>query len=300
LGLPHSRWRLHSAALDFIDVCVPARSSDHLPLTFSVLSARYLYRVPMLVWHLCVHLPVTLALINNVTGPIRIGGERLDSIMVRFWQGNLMRIFGFRLRAFGTPHAGSCLSVANHVSWLDITLIHSQRVVHFVAKSEISRWPLVGWMARKAGTIYHQRGSTDSLNNVSDMMVARMQAGHSVGVFPEGGSSTSFFVRTFHARIFQPALDANAVIQPIALRYLRDGELASGVPFQAGEGFLVNFLRLLGEPGGEAHVHFLPVIESSGQQRRTLAQLAHGAITACVGFSASDAESSRVESVGNE
>ncbi len=263
--------------------CVP-RSTDHLPLTIGVLSWRYLYRVPLLVWHLCVHLPITLALINDVTGPIRIRGERLDSRMVRFWQGNLMRLFGFRLRTFGTPHQGPCLSVANHVSWLDITLIHSQRVVHFVAKSEISRWPLVGWMARKAGTIYHQRGNTDSLNTVSDMMVARMHAGHSVGVFPEGGSSTSFFVRTFHARIFQPALDAKAVIQPISLRYLRDGALANSVPFQAGEGFLVNFLRLLGEPGGEAQVHFLPVIDSSGQQRRTLAQLAHSAISACVGY----------------
>jgi 1-acyl-sn-glycerol-3-phosphate acyltransferase len=246
---------------------------------------RYLYRVPMLLWHVLVHLPITLIMINPITARIRLGAgaERLDYHMVRFWQGNLMRIFGFRLRAFGTPHTGACLSVANHVSWLDITLIHSQRVVHFVAKSEISRWPLVGWMARRAGTIYHRRGSTDSLNAVATMMVQRMQTGESVGVFPEGGSSTSFVVRTFHARIFQPAVEASVPVQPIALRYTRAGLLAHSVPFREDEGFMANFLRLLGEPGGDAEVHFLPIVPLAGNARRALALNSKNAIADTVG-----------------
>jgi 1-acyl-sn-glycerol-3-phosphate acyltransferase len=243
---------------------------------------RYLYRVPLLLWHLLVHLPITLIMINPITARLRIGSERVDYHMVRFWQGNLMRIFGFRLRAFGTPHPGACLSVANHVSWLDITLIHSQRVVHFVAKSEISRWPLVGWMARRAGTIYHRRGNTDSLNAVAQMMVERMRGGESVGVFPEGGSSTSFTVRTFHARIFQPALEAAVPVQPIALRYTRHGELAPSVPFRENEGFLSNFLRLLGEPGGDAEVHFLSIVPLAGNARRQLAEAAKNAIALTV------------------
>ncbi len=41
--------------------------------------------------------------------------------------------------------------------------MHSQRPVSFVAKSEISRWPFVGWLAARAGTLFHQSGSTNSL-----------------------------------------------------------------------------------------------------------------------------------------
>ncbi len=244
---------------------------------------RYLYRLPLLSWHLAVHLPITLLMINPITARIYLAGERLDYHVVRFWQGNLMRIFGFRLRKFGQAHPGACLSVANHVSWLDITLIHSQRVVHFVAKSEISRWPLVGWMARRAGTIYHRRGSTDSLAAVAQLMVERMRTGESVGVFPEGGSSTSFVVRTFHARIFQPPVEAMVPVQPIALRYVRNGSLAHSVPFRENEDFMANFLRLLGESGGDAEVHFLPVVPVLGNARRALAELSKTAISSVVG-----------------
>ena len=243
---------------------------------------RYGYRVPLLVWHLAVDLPLVLLMINPLTARTRIAGERVDYWAIRLWQGGLMRVFGFRVSARGTPHPGACLSVANHISWLDITLLHSQRVVHFVAKDEISRWPLIGWMARRAGTIYHRRGSTDSLTCVAQVMVERMRAGESVGVFPEGGTSSNFTLRTFHPRIFQPALDAGVAVQPIALRFLRDGVLADSVPFQPNERFITNFFRLLGEPGGEAEVHFLPLVYDTGAGRRALAQNARHAIAHCV------------------
>ncbi len=237
----------------------------------------------MLLWHVLVHLPIVLLLINPLTRRISVFGLRLDYQMVRFWQGNLMRIFGFAIRSQGTPHPGACLSVANHVSWLDITLIHAVRVVHFVAKSEISRWPLIGWMARRAGTIYHRRGSTDSLAAVALMMVERMRQGESVGVFPEGGSSTSFVVRTFHARIFQPAVEAEVPVQPIALRYTLNGQLDGQVPFREDESFLANFLRLLAGPGGVAEVHFLPIVPYRESGRRQMAEAARSAIADCVG-----------------
>jgi len=241
------------------------------------------YRLPLVLLQVLLHLPITLILINPMTKRVKWGKESMAERVTRLWQGSLMQIFGFRLQSFGSPHPGACLSVANHVSWLDITLIHSQRVVHFIAKSEISRWPLIGWTARKAGTIYHQRGSTDSLQSVGAVMRSRLDEGFSIGVFPEGGSSVSFTVRTFHARIFQPALDASVPVQPIALRYTRDGQLAHSVPFRLNEGFLTNFLRLLGESGGVAEVHFLPIIAVEGMPRRALAESARAAISACVG-----------------
>jgi len=114
-------------------------------------------------------------------------------------------------------------------------------------------------------------------------MVERMRAGESVGVFPEGGSSTSFVVRTFHARIFQPPVEAQVPVQPIALRYSRGGALAHSVPFRVGEGFLTNFLRLLGEPGGDAEVHFLAVVPVAANARRALAELSKNAISRVVG-----------------
>lgn len=246
---------------------------------------RYGVRVPLLVWHLVVHLPLTLLLVTPLGERVRLGDEHLRHRAVRWWSHGLMRIFGFSVVRHGQPHAGPALLVANHLSWLDIELIHSQRAVEFVAKAEIARWPLVGWLARRAGTIYHRRGSTESLASVAQMMIERLQAGAQVGVFPEGGTTDGSRVRVFHARIFQTAVEADVPVQPVALRYLRKGQPNPAVPFLDGESFFVNFVRLLGEPSMVAEVHFLEPLAPAGDGRRRLAEGARKRIQAALGHS---------------
>lgn len=233
---------------------------------------RYALRTPLLLLHVGFGLPLTLLLINPLTARLRLGGERVDHLAIRAWSAGLMRIFGFRVQRRGAPLPGGAMFVANHVSWMDITLLHSQRVVGFVAKSEISRWPLIGWLARRAGTIYHRRGSNESLNGVLHQMVARLEAQQAVGVFPEGGTTPGDTVRTFHARIFQAAVVATAPVQPVALRYGRGGEAQTIVAFAPRENFLQNFVRVLGEPARVAEVHFLEPVAPNGDGRRQLAQ----------------------------
>ena len=243
---------------------------------------RYLVRVPVLLLHLLLALPLTLLLINPLTARWRVGGERVDHKVIRWWSYALMRIFGFTVRRYGTPLAGGALFVANHVSWMDIELMHAARVVGFVAKSEISRWPLIGWLARRAGTFYHRRGSTDSLTGVLHQMVQRLQSGEAVGVFPEGGTTAGDTVRTFHARIFQAAVAAEAPVQPVALRYGAGGSAQTVIAFQPGENFLQNFLRVLGEPARIAEVHFLAPVPSSAGGRRRLAETCRERILAAM------------------
>lgn len=253
------------------EVTVPKSRDPMRPL-------RYCWRVPLLIVHLLLGLPLTLLLINPLTARWRIAGERVDHRAIRAWSGGLMRIFGFRLRRIGQPLAGPFLLVANHVSWIDIELVHSQHVVGFVAKAEISRWPLVGWLAGRAGTIYHQRGNNDSLHGVLEQMVHRLQAGQAVGVFPEGGTSGGESIRTFHARIFQAAFETRMPVQPVALRYGEGGNAQTIVAFARGENFLQNFLRLLGEPGRVAEVHFLAALQPGDEGRRHIAEQARASI----------------------
>ncbi len=235
---------------------------------------RYVWRVPLLLLHLLLGLPLTLLLINRLTARWCVDGERVDHRVIRAWSSGLLRIFGFRIHRINAPLPGPHLLVANHVSWIDIVLVHSQRVVGFVAKAEIGRWPLMGWVASRAGTIYHQRGSNESLNGVLEMMIGRLDAGQAVGVFPEGGTTGGQNIRTFHARIFQAAFEAEVPVQPVALRYGKGGNAQTIVAFARGEHFLQNFLRLLGEPARIAEVHFLAPINPGSEGRRYVAEQA--------------------------
>ena len=135
---------------------------------------RYVLRVPFLFWHLLVHLPITVLAIVLPLGRYRLrSGERLDHRTIRAWQGGLMRVFGMRMRRIGTPVPGAVLFVANHVSWIDIVALHSQRMMGFVAKREIAGWPVVGWLATRGETIYHPRGNQESLGGVSQVATRR-------------------------------------------------------------------------------------------------------------------------------
>ncbi len=247
-------------------------------------SVRYLYRVPMLLWHLLVDLPVVLLLLIPLSnGPLRhrltVDGERLDHRLIRAWSSGLMRVFGFRMRRVGTPLPGAAMFVANHVSWVDIQALHSQRMMGFVAKREIQRWPVIGWMAMRAETIFHARGSTESLGGVLHEMLGRLRNGRSVGVFPEGGARGGGEIGPFHARIFLAAVEAGVPVQPVALRYGEGGAAQGLVAFARGESFVGNFVRLLGEPGRIAEVHFLaPIGPGETEGRRRIAGLARDRI----------------------
>lgn len=92
-------------------------------------AGRYALRVPMLLWHALVHLPpVMLGLM--LPGDLRDrGGAGWHARLVRLWQGGLMRVFGMRMRRVGEPLPGATLFVANHVSWMDISALHSQPLI---------------------------------------------------------------------------------------------------------------------------------------------------------------------------
>ncbi|MCE5234391.1 MAG: lysophospholipid acyltransferase family protein [Mizugakiibacter sp.] len=262
-----------------MDVSAPAQPRDRRrPL-------RYAVRVPLLALHIVAAIPLALTVALLPSRPATAVREPFAHRLVRWWSTALLRIFGFRARRRGEALADPVLFVANHVSWLDITLLHSQRAACFVAKAEIAGWPLVGWLAARAGTIYHHRGSPHSLTAVMQTMVERLHARRSVAVFPEGGidhTGSVLHVRTFHARILQAALDAETAVQPVALRYSRDGHAWQGVTFQPGESFLANFFRLLGEPSLDAEVHFLAPVAYGGDGRRRMAEAAREAIIAAL------------------
>jgi 1-acyl-sn-glycerol-3-phosphate acyltransferase len=254
-----------------------ALSSGGAPRTGSRVAraARYAYRIPLLLWHLLVDLPLALLLLTPLTSRWQLGSERLDHRVMRLWSAGLARICGFQLRREGQPLPGATLFVANHVTWADIVVLDSQRMMGFVAKREIAGWPVVGWMAARAETIFHQRGSTESLGGVLQEMLARLRAGRSVAVFPEGRTGSGREIGPFHARIFLAAVETGAPVQPVAVRYGVRGDAQTTVAFQRGEHFLGNVLRLLGEPARRAEVHFLaPILPGESGGRRGIAELA--------------------------
>ena len=101
---------------------------------------RYLLRVPLLLLHIVLGILLcSLILSWNQNAVMKNGREPFVHKMIRWWSRYLLRIFGLRSVRVGQPLPDPVLFVANHTSWIDIELLHSQRAACFVAKAEIGR-----------------------------------------------------------------------------------------------------------------------------------------------------------------
>jgi 1-acyl-sn-glycerol-3-phosphate acyltransferase len=193
---------------------------------------------------------------------------------VQAWALQFLALWGIHLRVVGQPVAqGPALMVANHISWLDILVIHAARHCRFVSKSDIRAWPLVGMLATGAGTLYIERSKRrDALRMVKDMADA-MRKGDVVAVFPEGTTSDGRALLPFHANLIQAAIEADAPVQPMSLKFTdaQTGE-TSFAPCYIGDDTLIGSVwRTLKAGRIEAVVHFGQPQAAQGRDRRAWA-----------------------------
>jgi 1-acyl-sn-glycerol-3-phosphate acyltransferase len=239
---------------------------------------RLIYRLPWFILHLLLGTPLTVLFQFAPARAIRLGGRPLSEILLTWWSAMMCRIFGLRRSVSGCLQPGAQLVVANHISWIDIPLLHSFGAMGFVAKAEIGDWPVIGWLADLGNTVFHHRGSHDSASGVLTAMAAGLESGERIAIFPEGGILHGPGVKRFHARMFGAAISTGAPVQPVMLRYSRSGVLYEDITFRPNEHFLANFLRLLMQAACVAEVHFLPPLDSTGKRRRDLAEEAEAAV----------------------
>jgi 1-acyl-sn-glycerol-3-phosphate acyltransferase len=198
--------------------------------------------------------------------------------LVGWWHRRLGRCLALAVNRRGAPVPGALLA-ANHVSWLDIPALGGAAPVRFVSKAEVRGWPLVGWMASLAGTVFLQRGAHQATATACE--IARwLDHGDSVVIFPEGTTGDGLGLLRFHARLFAAVEQARAPVQPVAIRYGRGVDPDRTAPFVGDDALLAHLWRVLKHPGLTATVTFLAPLELADPRRRELAEAARAAIAA--------------------
>ena len=144
----------------------------------------------------------------------------------RAWSLKMLRLAGMRLVVHHDERRidHGALVVGNHISWLDIYVVNAWRPTPFVSKAEVRHWPVVGWLAHRLGTIFIHREKRRDAHRTMHEIVERVSSGGSVCLFPEGTTSDGTSLLPFHANLFQSAVSAQCLVQPICLLYEdRDG-----------------------------------------------------------------------------
>lgn len=202
------------------------------------------------------------------------------------WAGQLLAILKVRPVLRGRPptvRGEGALLVANHVSWLDIHLVHSLLPARFVSKAEVRGWPVIGWMAEAAGTLFLERSRKSDAARMNAVMAGHLKDGDCLALFPEGTTTDGGRLLPFYPSLFQPAVQAGARVWPAVIRYLRpDGTPCVEAAYYDDISLGASVNRILHQPEIIAEIEFLPAIASADLNRRELARQAEAVMRAAL------------------
>jgi 1-acyl-sn-glycerol-3-phosphate acyltransferase len=173
------------------------------------------------------------------------------------------------------PSMGSALIVANHSSWLDIVVINSIQPAAFIAKAEIEKWPVVGLLVARSGTLFIERGKRHAVHKVLQDAVERLKQQRFVAVFPEGTTNDGKGLLPFHGNLMEAAIRAEVPVQPLAIAYRgSNGTLAQSVEFVGDITFVGSMLQVLADNDLRVNASVLAAQIPEGQTRHELAEQA--------------------------
>jgi len=211
--------------------------------------------------------------------------------LIRRWSDRVLRILRVEAQLHGTAQGrprGGFLIVANHVSWLDIFVLNTLQPARFVAKAELARWPLVGWLISGVGTLYIDRAHRRHAHDINRHAAQALASGDVVAIFPEGQTSDGRDVLHFHGSLLQPIVDVEGDVQPIAIRYRTPGGEHNDAPSYVGDmSFVTSFWRIVGERSLVVEIHLAAPLSARGTHRREVARAAEDAIRAMLASSTS-------------
>ncbi|MEU9110488.1 lysophospholipid acyltransferase family protein [Streptomyces sp. NPDC048483] len=195
----------------------------------------------------------------------------------------LMAALGIRREGtadrFTVPAGGpGTLIVVNHISWLDIPALLAVEPVTLLAKREVGGWPVVGGLARRAGTYFIDRGSPRQLPHTVAELTGILASGRSVAVFPQATTWCTAGQGTFRRATFQAALDAGAPVRPVTVDYAQGGHAGTVAAFCGEDTFIASLRRILTARALTVRVTAHPALAGEGRDRRELAALAERAV----------------------
>ncbi|WP_128254112.1 lysophospholipid acyltransferase family protein [Falsirhodobacter deserti] len=220
-----------------------------------------------------------LCLVRLVEQPLCGQRRPVTPYITQFVCLSSLAVLGIRLRRQGRAMTQAGALVANHGSWLDIYALNACARIYFVSKSEVARWPGIGWLARATGTVFINRRGGEARAQ-QQMFEARLRAGHHLLFFPEGTSSDGRrilpFKSTLFAAFFAEDLKNDMAIQPVTVVYHAPaGKDPRFHGWWGGMPFGPHIKQMMAAPSGgsiEVVFHDPITVAEAGDRKRLAAQ----------------------------
>jgi 1-acyl-sn-glycerol-3-phosphate acyltransferase len=189
----------------------------------------------------------------------------------------VLRVFRAKTCVVGRiPQNG--LLVCNHLSYLDILILAALTPSRFVAKSEVKNWPVLGWFAHLAGTIFVERSKRSQVARAAQEIGVALEEGPLVVLFPEGTSSGGETVLPFKSSLLEPTTrHLHALTAGLIAYELADGNVSEEVCYWKDMILVPHLLNFLSKRTLQALVRFTEAPQET-TDRKVLARQLHSEV----------------------
>nr|WP_246226027.1 lysophospholipid acyltransferase family protein [Chelativorans xinjiangense] len=216
-----------------------------------------------------------------------------DRVVPRLWHRLALKVLGIRVQTKGAAAAERPLLIAaNHISWTDIMVLGSLGGMHFIAKSDVRDWPVMGSLARLQRTVFVERERRRASSGQMREIAARLADGDPMVLFAEGTTGGGSRVLPFKSMLFgaaQLALGAlpaeRVLVQPVAIAYMRKNGLPldrrerGDVAWIGDTALLPHLKTMLGAGVIDVEVHFgEPIPFCAESDRKAVARAAENEV----------------------
>lgn len=204
----------------------------------------------------------------------------------------LLYLIGVRLtiknpQAFQFTGRDNYLIVANHISYLDVIIMHALIPAVFVTSREVEQTPVLGWICKAAGCLFVERRKRMEVQRDIAQMTAVLGEKLNVVFFPEGSTSNGEAFLPFKRPLLEAAVRSRARVLPVCVNYVSvNGEPVSDntrdyVAWYGDMTFFPHLVKLLSLRHLHAEIAILePLPFRQHQCRKQLAENAYRALHA--------------------
>jgi 1-acyl-sn-glycerol-3-phosphate acyltransferase len=148
--------------------------------------------------------------------PIRL---RWRNFIVQTWAKMVAMIMNLKMRAQGQPPGPPFFLASNHLSYLDVIAYFTQVHCVFVAKADLAGWPVFGFLAKSANTLFIDRNSKKDIPRVNALIEKAIHESDGVIMFPESTSTEGREVLPFKSSLLAYAADKNFPVSYATIHY---------------------------------------------------------------------------------
>lgn len=141
------------------------------------------------------------------------------------WTRSFVWISGMEIEVIGEAPKPPFFLVSNHLSYVDIAVLRATVNGVFVAKVEVRDWPVAGRIVSDMGIIFIDRKKRRDIPRAGAEIVARLNDGEGVIIFPEGTSTKGEDILPFNSSFFEFASSIDLPVSYSSITYRTpDGE----------------------------------------------------------------------------